>query len=120
MDTKELIAEVAKATEEASNWAVVGWEMRWGMNQVPVNSLKEAQAKPATFVNRQEALSYWTDIEQIGAECAACGEKAKKGLETGDLQAAANAIYFAKFTEKKFNKATPTWGALSDKLHALL
>ncbi|MBF0170755.1 MAG: hypothetical protein HQK87_06675 [Nitrospinae bacterium] len=120
MDTKQLIAAVRKACDEATNWAVTGWEMRWGMNQVPVNTLAEAKAKPATFVNRQEALAYWSDIEEMGAECAACGTKALAALEKGDLGAAANAVYFAKFTEKKFNKQTPTWGSLSDTLHGLL
>ena len=119
MDTTQLIAAVEKACDEATNWAVTGWEMRWGMNQIAVNSLAEAKAKPATFVNRQEALSYWTAIEEIGAECAASGQKALAALKVGDLGAAANAVYFAKFTEKKFNKQTPTWGALSDTLHSL-
>lgn len=119
MDTKQLIAAVEKATHDATNWAVTGWEMRWGMNQVPVNSLAEAEAKPATFVNRQEALSYWTAINEMGTECAAYGQKAVAALKTGDIGAAANAVYFAKFTEKKFNKQIPTWGQLSDTLHAM-
>ncbi len=119
MDTKQLIAAVEQATESARNWAVTGWEMRWGMNQVPVNSLAEAKAKPATFVNRQEALAYWSYIEEVGAECAASGDKAVAALKAGDTGAAANAVYLAKFNEKKFNKQTPTWGELSDMLHSL-
>jgi hypothetical protein len=120
MDTKALIEKVDAATKTTANWATAGWPVTFGNRNTPVNSLPEAEATNDTFVNRQEALSYWKTVAELGRMCVTQGEKAKAALESGDIQAAADAVYYAKFWEHRLNKELPTWGAVSDELHSLL
>ncbi|MBF0453429.1 MAG: hypothetical protein HQL72_01275 [Magnetococcales bacterium] len=102
--------QLDKAINEASNWAVSGWKMTFGPRHVEVNSLKEANALAESFHNRLEAISYWVDVETVGAETAEQGKKAKVALEKGDVKGAVNAVYFARYLEKRINDETPTWG----------
>ena len=102
--------QLDKAIDGATNWAVTGWTVTFGNRNVEVNSLKEAEALKDSFPNHLEALSYWQDVNTIGQETTVLGNKAKDALSNGDLGAAKNAIYLARYMEKRINSATPTWG----------
>lgn len=99
-----------KAIVEAENWANTGWKVTFGSRNVEVNSIKEAAELKPSFHNRLEAVSYWDDVNTVGGETAAYGRKAKESLGKGDLHGAKNALYFARFIEKRINEDTPTWG----------
>lgn len=116
MDKKELGAKLGVAIETAENWAVDGWRMTFGNRDVEISSLKKAEESPMTFVYREEAVSYWRQIDEMGQETAAQGKKAMAALDNDDLKAAADAVYFARFIEKRINKETPTWGPITDEL----
>lgn len=106
----DLIAKIERAIESSRSWASVGWEMRWGMRQEPVSSLPAALSEPETSVHRYEALNYWRDVEEMGAECAEYGLKALEAARAGEMEKVVDALYYAKYVEKRINKQTPTWG----------
>lgn len=110
--------QLDSAINTASTWAVTGWGMTFGSRHVAVNSLAEAQALKDNFPNRLEALSYWVDVDTVGKETAEQGKKAKVALESGDLGAAKNAVYFARYLEKRIQESTPTWGPVFVALEA--
>ncbi|MBF0310670.1 MAG: hypothetical protein HQL56_14195 [Magnetococcales bacterium] len=110
MEQSALAQALESAISRAEGWAVNGWKVTFGPGNVEVNSLSAARTTPANFVYRQEAISYWQNIEMAGVETAAQGRKALEALSRNDLHAAGNALYLAVFLEKKINSGTPTWG----------
>jgi hypothetical protein len=102
--------QLDKAIATASSWAVTGWSMTFGSRNVAVNSLQEANDLKNSFPNRLEAISYWSDVETVGHETADHGKKAKDALANGDVGAAKNLVYLARYMEKRINDDTPTWG----------
>jgi hypothetical protein len=106
------IEQLDQAIKEASNWAVTGWNMTFGSRNVAVNSLKEAKELKQSFPNRLEAISYWVDVDTVGKETASHGKKAKEALLNGELGTAKNALYLARYLEKRINEDTPTWGPI--------
>ncbi|MBF0382517.1 MAG: hypothetical protein HQL69_15960 [Magnetococcales bacterium] len=102
--------ELDKAIATASSWAETGWSMTFGPRNVQVNSLKEAHELRNGFPQRLEAISYWEDIKTLGQETAQHGKKAKAALEKGDLNGAINALYLARYMEKRVDENSPTWG----------
>ncbi|MBF0124675.1 MAG: hypothetical protein HQL60_04995 [Magnetococcales bacterium] len=111
---QDLITQLQQAIQRASDWATSGWPMRFGSHQVEVSSLPAAEKMPRSFANRQEALAYWTNVAMVSQESISYGEKALKALQKGDLPAAYDALYFARFIEKRLNEASPTWGGICD------
>jgi hypothetical protein len=104
------IEQLDQAIKDASNWAVKGWNMTFGSRNVAVNSLEKAEELELSFPNRLEAISYWVDVDTVGKETASHGEKAKEALLNGDLGVAINAVYLARYMEKRIHDGTPTWG----------
>lgn len=58
---------------------------------------------------REEAVNYWTHVDQTGREAAEYGKKAIAALKRNDLKTAEDAIYFSKYLEKTFAEYTRTW-----------
>ncbi|MBF0447899.1 MAG: hypothetical protein HQL67_06830 [Magnetococcales bacterium] len=110
--------QLDKSISEAENWATTGWKVTFGSRDVEINSIAEAEALKESFQNRLEAINYWRDIENLGSETAQIGRKAKTALEKGDVKAAINSVYFARYLEKRINEKAPTWSAALSALEA--
>ncbi|OSM05102.1 hypothetical protein [Magnetofaba australis] len=112
MSKEQIISQLDQAIDAASKWADTGWTMKFGPYNDEVNSLQAAREKPETFVYRLEAIAYWEDIQEQGAETVAQGQKAKEALQNGNMMLARQAVHHAMFLEKKVNDKAPTWGKL--------
>jgi primosomal protein N'' len=116
MDNQQLMAQVKAATETARNWHLKGWTMKFGPYQNEVNSLAAANEMNDRYQNRQEALTYWQQIEMASNETVAQGEKAMAALAQGNVDGAKRAVYYAMFVEKKFDESAPNWGPVFNVL----
>tara|TARA_B100002003_G_C14049609_1_gene505560 strand:+ start:588 stop:953 length:366 start_codon:yes stop_codon:yes gene_type:complete len=106
---EDLIGQIMEAIDRSKEWAEKGWKVTFGRREVEVSSLHQAQSLPQNVVCREEAVNYWTNVEQTGREAAKYGKKAIAALKRNDLRAAEDAIYFAKYLEKAFADYTRTW-----------
>lgn len=114
--SQELIQEIEKAVESSKHWGEKGWELKFGPRQYPVNNLAEAEALKHGHAFKDEAVAYWKRAQQCGEECAEYGERAIEALKKGDMRAADDALYYAMFMEKFYEKQTRTWKPLYDKI----
>ena len=106
---EDLIGRIMEAIGKSKEWAEKGWKVTFGRREVEVSSLHQAQSLPQNFVHREEAVNYWTNVDQTGKEAADYGKKAIAALERNDLKAVEDAIYFSKYLEKTFAAHTRTW-----------
>lgn len=114
----KLKEQLGAAIVEAKAWAMTGWQMQFGSRGRSIDSLTAAEAESEQSFNRQEAINYWTSVNEVGQETAAQGEKARQALESNNLSAAHNAVFFAVFLERKIRSNAPTWGPVLTALEA--
>ncbi|MBF0098739.1 MAG: hypothetical protein HQM04_06135 [Magnetococcales bacterium] len=119
MDTTAFVQQLETAITDSRRWAESGWPMFFGRNNVAVPSLGAALQQSERFVNRQEAISHWRNVEDAGNESALQGERAKEALLQGDRRLAEGAIYCAVFIEKRLNRPNSTWEPLLATLRSL-
>jgi hypothetical protein len=112
----DLIEQVQRAIERSFEWARLGWVVSFGRLEIPVSSLQQAKELPENFVYREEALDYWSNVEQLGQEAAAYGKKALICLGKNDLKAAEDAIYQALYIERPCEHYSMTWRAVHDSI----
>lgn len=109
---QQLIGQLEQTLQEASQWPTTGWPMRFGIHQVEVSSLPAAKKMAENFAYRLEALAYWDNVALTSRESVGYGQKALEALRQGDLSAAADALYFARFIEKRHRESSPTWNGI--------
>ncbi|MBF0158925.1 MAG: hypothetical protein HQL58_05325 [Magnetococcales bacterium] len=115
-----LIEQLQQTIQKASDWVTSGWPVCFGHNQVNVPSLPAAEKMPHNFVNRQEALAYWHNVALASRESVEYGQKALAALQQGDLSSAYDALYFARFVEKRLNEVSATWAGICDAVNRQL
>jgi hypothetical protein len=114
--SQALIEMLDRAIQETNEWVSKGWSMRFGPYQTEVASLGAANAMPKNFQNRQEALSYWNQVEMASQEALVWAWKARAALQGSDLGVAHNTAYAAKYIERRFRESTPTWGPVCEAI----
>lgn len=114
--SQDLINDIKKAIEISNSWAENGWAMTFGPRKYSVNSLKEAEALSHENVFKIEAVAYWIRVKQAGEEASSYGQKAIEALESNNMKAADDAIYYACFLEKFYDKHTQTWKPVYNKI----
>lgn len=114
--SQDLIQEIKQAIETSNKWAETGWEMKFGPRNESVNSLKDAEALPHGHAFKMEAIAYWIRVKQAGEECSEYGKKAIEALEKNNVKAADDALYYAHFVEKFYEKQTQTWTPIYNKV----
>ena len=107
--SSEFSKKVNEAINKSLQWSENGWKITFGRNEVPVNSLKDAESLPNQFVYKLEAVYYWKRVKEAGQEAAQYGEKARNALENGDKDKAVDALYAARFIETPYKKYSNTW-----------
>ncbi len=112
----DLIALVIQGVDRSLAWAETGWQVTFGPGEVEVCSLQQALDLPENFVYREEALDYWHNIELLGRDAAACGEKAVTCLQKGDLKTAEAWVYQAFFIERPCVQYSETWKTIHESL----
>lgn len=113
---EDIIPRVEEAVEHSRKWAENGWGMGFGPKNAPVNSLKEAESLPVSFIYREEAVNYWRQIRLMGNDAADSGEKAVEALKNGDIDAAEKALYLSSYIERPCENYTSTWKSLYEAL----
>jgi hypothetical protein len=106
---EDVISEVQTAVEHSRHWAETGWPVTFGARRIAVSTLKEAEALPRNSAIRLEAVNYWKQAGLTGNDAGDWGERAVAALKDGDLDAAADALYFSQYVEKPFADSTKTW-----------
>ena len=81
-------------------------EMRW----FPLSSRQSLL--PANIVYRQVAIDYWNTVARLGQEAAAWGRKALHHLQHNNLNAAKNAVYYARYLERPIAQHSLTWESI--------
>ena len=114
-DPKKALEAAIKETEE---WISKGWPVGFGVDNVIVGSVKEAEALPASFVYSLDAKAYWRRIGIVANEALEWGRKAVVAVEKGDLHEARDCAYYALFIERGFRESIPTWGPAIQALRA--
>ena len=113
---EDMIPRVEEAVEHSRKWAENGWSMGFGPKSAPVNSLKEAEALPVSFIYREEAVNYWRQVRLMGNDAADSGEKALEALKKGDIDAAEKALYLSVYIERPYEMYASGWKSLYDAL----
>ncbi len=111
---EDLISRILEAIDRSTEWAKRGWKVTFGRRKVEVSSLHQAQNLPQNIVCREEAVNYWTNVDQTGKEAAGHGKKAIAALKRNDLRAVEDSIYFSKYLEKAFADYTRTWESVHE------
>ena len=104
-----LAQKVWQAIKQSQQWAEKGWPVTFGRKAVVVSSLQQARTLSENELCREDALHYWEQVEQLGKEAAEWGKKAMEHLAGGNLQAAEDALYYARFIERPLTQYTWTW-----------
>jgi hypothetical protein len=113
-----MISELQKAVENSRHWADTGWPVTFGTRKIAVNTLREAEALPRNSVIRLEAQNYWKQAVLTGSDAGDWGEKAIDALQKGDVEGAADALYFSQYLEKPFSESSKTWQPLYESFMA--
>jgi len=111
---EDLIKRVEAGVARSLKWAETGWRVTFGRDGVVVSSLTQARVLPEHFIYREEALDYWHNIEQLGRDAAAYGEKAIRCLEKNDVKRAEDFIYQACYIERPCEQYSATWKTLHE------
>lgn len=106
---EEVIVMVQEAIEKASKWQESGWPAAFGVRQVEVSTLKEAEKLPRNAVYRDEAIYYWRQVRLAGQDTSEAGKKALEALKNGRLGDADDALYLCQYLEKPFEFQARTW-----------
>ncbi len=109
---EDIIPRIEGTVEHSRKWAENGWVMGFGPKNAPVNSLKEAEALPVSFVYREEAVNFWRQIRLMGNDAADSGEQAIEALKSGNSDAAEKALYLASYIERPYENYTSEWKSL--------
>lgn len=99
---------VQESLERSRKWAEDGWKVTFGARQVEISSLQQALDLPKEAPNREDAIGYWKNVQEISEEVSIYLEGALADLEKGDLKAAENKLYFAQYFEKPLEQFTNT------------
>ncbi len=113
---EDVIPQMEEAVERSRKWAENGWRMGFGPQNAPVDSLKEAEALPVSFIYREEAVSYWRQVHLMGNDAADSGEKAVEALKNGNIDAAEKALYLSSYIERPYENYTSTWSSLYEAI----
>lgn len=119
MNAAGLTQQLRQAIDRSRQWSSDGWSVTFGDRGVVVSSLPQAQNLPASAVYRLVAISYWQNVDQIGREAAAWGEKALKHLAENDFKATEAALCYACYLERPLVKQSKTWQPIALLLRLL-
>ena len=113
---EDIIRRVEEAVGLSRKWAENGWNMGFGPKNVPVTSLKEAEALPVSFIYREESVNYWRQVRLMGDDAADSGEKAVEALKNSDVDTAEKALYLSSYIERPYENYTSSWKSLYETL----
>ena len=109
MTDQEFEQILRQAIDASTQWASHGWPATFGSRDEVVSSLQQAEQLPANIVYRQVAIDYWNTVARLGQEAAAWGRKALHHLQHNNLNAAEDALYYARYLERPIAQQTLTW-----------
>ena len=120
MTDQEFEQILRQAIDASTQWASHGWPATFGPRDEVVSSLQQAEELPANIVYRQVAIDYWNTVAQLGQEAAAWGRQALHHLQLNNLNAAKDAVYYARYLERPIAQHSLTWESIHFSLQARL
>ena len=120
MTDQEFEQILRQAIDASTQWASHGWPATFGSRDEVVSSLQQAEQLPANIVYRQVAIDYWNTVARLGQEAAEWGRQALHHLQHNNLNAAEDALYYARYLEQPIAQHTLTWESIHFSLHARL
>lgn len=120
MIDREFEQTLQQAIDGSTQWASHGWPATFGPRAEVVSSLQQAEELPANNVYRQVAIDYWNTVARLGQEAAAWGRKALHHLQLNNLNAAKDAVYYARYLERPIVQHSLTWESIHFSLQARL
>jgi hypothetical protein len=120
MIDREFEQSLQQAIDGSTQWASHGWPATFGPRAEVVSSLQQAEELPANNVYRQVAIDYWNTVARLGQEAAAWGRKALHHLQLNNLNAAKDAVYYARYLERPIAQHTVTWESIHLSMQAMI
>ena len=120
MTDQEFEQTLQQAIDGSTQWATHGWPATFSPRDEVVASLQQAEQLPANIVYRQVAIDYWYTVARLGQEAAEWGRQALHHLQHNNLNAAEDAVDYARYLERPIAPHSLTWEPIHLSLQAMM